>query len=89
MADDGTEMIGEAGLTHDELRGLVDETLEGLRERGITSAVLAVHVNDGGVDHFRFGYRGGCFTARGLIDTAKDWIKGDLTAMPDGEEDDE
>lgn len=85
MTDQPEEMVGEAGLTHDEVRRILDDTLDGLRERGISSAVLVLHINDGNLDHFRIGYRGGVFNARGLIATAGDWIKGDLTLVTDAE----
>jgi hypothetical protein len=74
-------MMGEAGLTREEVGEIVAATLDGLIGKGVSSAVLIVHVEDGKEEYFRIAYRGGVFAARGLIATGADWIKGDLTQI--------
>lgn len=86
MENPQDEIMGEAGLTREEVGALVHEALDGLRAKGITSAVLVAHVNNGDCDYVRYGYRGCAFTVRGLLSTAIEWIRGDYTPLIDEEE---
>jgi hypothetical protein len=65
MKDDN--LIGENALTSDEFDQIIAQTLEDLKAKGITTAVLAVMVDDGSLQHSNQNYFGGYFAAKGLL----------------------
>lgn len=67
----GDDLIGEHGLSCEDLGAIVIEAIEGMEKKGVNHIVVVASASDDTGSFAYHAFRGGFYTALGLMETSR------------------